>query len=89
MITICGFFSVEDGWEPLCRLLDKPIPDEPFPRANDAAAVESFFKSMVLKRFFEMGSRVYSGIWLAFNRALIPIIHRIQSRVPVNTLQTP
>ena len=50
MITICGFFSVEDGWEPLCRLLDKPIPDEPFPRANDAAAVESFFKSMVLKR---------------------------------------
>ena len=43
------FFSVEDGWEPLCKLLHKPVPDEPFPRANDAAIVESFFKSMVLK----------------------------------------
>ena len=23
-----------DGWEPLCRALDLPVPDEPFPRAN-------------------------------------------------------
>ena len=43
------FFSVEDRWEPLCKLLDKPVPDEPSPRVNDAATVESFFKSMVLK----------------------------------------
>ena len=43
------FFSVEDGWKPLCKLLDKPVPDESFLRANDAATVESFFKGMVLK----------------------------------------
>jgi len=23
-----------DGWEPLCRALKRPVPDEPFPRAN-------------------------------------------------------
>lgn len=27
-------FNVADGWEPLCRFLDVPIPDTPFPRAN-------------------------------------------------------
>jgi hypothetical protein len=26
-----------DGWEPLCAALRVPVPDEPFPRTNDAA----------------------------------------------------
>ncbi len=26
-----------DGWEPLCRFLDVPVPDEPFPHRNDTA----------------------------------------------------
>jgi hypothetical protein len=30
-------WTVEDGWEPLCKFLGKPIPDEPFPHANTAA----------------------------------------------------
>lgn len=25
-----------DGWEPLCRFLGKPVPDQPFPRTNSA-----------------------------------------------------
>lgn len=29
-------WTVEDGWEPLCAFLDKPVPDEPFPHANAA-----------------------------------------------------
>ena len=28
-------FEVKEGWEPLCRFLDMPVPDEPFPRSND------------------------------------------------------
>jgi hypothetical protein len=28
-------FEAKDGWEPLCRFLDRPVPDEPFPRTND------------------------------------------------------
>jgi hypothetical protein len=27
-------YNVTQGWEPLCRFLDVPIPDDPFPRAN-------------------------------------------------------
>ncbi len=26
---------VQEGWEPLCRFLGKPIPDEPFPHENE------------------------------------------------------
>ena len=28
-------YRVGDGWEPLCKFLGKPIPEEPFPKAND------------------------------------------------------
>jgi hypothetical protein len=27
----------QDGWEPLCELLEVPVPDGPFPHANDSA----------------------------------------------------
>jgi len=30
-------WQVKDGWEPLCAMLGVPVPDEPFPRTNDAA----------------------------------------------------
>lgn len=32
-------FEVAEGWEPLCRFLDRPVPDVPFPRVNDKAAL--------------------------------------------------
>jgi len=28
-------YEVKQGWDPLCTFLDKPAPDEPFPRTND------------------------------------------------------
>uniref|UniRef100_A0A0K2TZF1 Sulfotransferase family protein n=1 Tax=Lepeophtheirus salmonis TaxID=72036 RepID=A0A0K2TZF1_LEPSM len=28
-------FDVRQGWAPLCKFLDRPIPDVPFPKAND------------------------------------------------------
>jgi hypothetical protein len=31
-------FDVKEGWEPLCRFLDVPVPDKPFPRLNDTDA---------------------------------------------------
>jgi hypothetical protein len=30
-----------DGWEPLCELLEVPVPDEPFPHFNDSASFEA------------------------------------------------
>ena len=33
-------FKLEDGWEPLCEFLGKPVPDVPFPRVNETAAIQ-------------------------------------------------
>lgn len=30
-------WCVDDGWEPLCKFLEKPVPDEPFPIMNTGA----------------------------------------------------
>jgi Sulfotransferase domain len=39
-------FEVREGWEPLCAFLGVPVPDEPFPHANDRQA----FTEMVQER---------------------------------------
>ena len=28
-------FDVKEGWNPLCKFLDVPVPDTPFPHVND------------------------------------------------------
>jgi hypothetical protein len=33
-------FQVQEGWEPLCHFLGVDVPDEPFPRSNDAGSFE-------------------------------------------------
>lgn len=38
-------FKLKDGWEPLCKFLDKPVPEgKKFPHANDTAAYREFVK---------------------------------------------
>lgn len=32
--------ELSEGWAPLCKILNVKVPNEPFPRANDAEAVE-------------------------------------------------
>ena len=34
-------FDVKEGWEPLCKFLNKPIPDEPFPNINDREKIRA------------------------------------------------
>lgn len=41
--------ELKDGWEPLCRILDKAVPTEPFPRANDAEAIKEISKAIFLR----------------------------------------
>jgi Sulfotransferase domain len=36
-------FNVAEGWAPLCRFLDVPVPDTPFPRMN---STEQFWKTV-------------------------------------------
>ena len=39
-------FDVREGWAPLCRFLEVPIPDEPFPRLNDTASTQAMIRMM-------------------------------------------
>ena len=41
--------DITDGWEPLCTFLNKPMPDIPFPRVNDADARKEMAATMVRK----------------------------------------
>ena len=34
-------FEAKDGWTPLCRFLDKPVPQDPYPNINSSAEFES------------------------------------------------
>ncbi|KAI0149341.1 P-loop containing nucleoside triphosphate hydrolase protein [Pestalotiopsis sp. NC0098] len=48
--------QLSDGWEPLCKFLGKPVPDEPFPRVNDIAAAEKVASRVVMQLL---------GMWVA------------------------
>lgn len=37
-------YKLGSGWEPLCKFLDKPIPDVPFPWLNEGERLKEFFK---------------------------------------------
>jgi len=37
-------YEIAEGWAPLCRFLDRPIPDGPFPRVNSTDEFRGRFK---------------------------------------------
>lgn len=37
------FYDVKDGWAPLCKILDVPVPGVPFPHNNDKAAARRIY----------------------------------------------
>ncbi|RYP69181.1 hypothetical protein DL769_005349 [Monosporascus sp. CRB-8-3] len=47
-----------DGWAPLCKFLGVPVPDEPFPRANDTDAVARYAENV-----FKTLAQVWLGIF--------------------------
>lgn len=49
-----------EGWAPLCKFLDKPIPSTPFPQANEAEAVEAYTNALLRK---------LASIWLGLGVA--------------------
>ncbi|KAH8928543.1 hypothetical protein BT69DRAFT_1346531 [Atractiella rhizophila] len=57
-------FNVKQGWEPLCKFLGKPIPPEPFPRANDGAGTRRIL--MIVKTFgLGMWALSFTGVGMA------------------------
>ena len=58
-----------DGWAPLCGFLGVPVPDEPFPRANDADAADRYARNIFQRlaqiwaaAFLVAGSGAYA-VW--------------------------
>lgn len=39
-------FSVDQGWEPLCRFVGVPVPSTPFPNVNDRAQIRKVIANM-------------------------------------------
>ncbi|KAL8370017.1 hypothetical protein RB595_000397 [Gaeumannomyces hyphopodioides] len=41
--------EIKEGWEPLCKFLGVPVPDEPMPRANDSAAAAKVAEDITMQ----------------------------------------
>ena len=39
-------FEAKDGWEPLCRFLDVPVPENDYPHLNDAAQIRRVIRGV-------------------------------------------
>ena len=48
-------WKVEDGWAPLCKYLEKPVPDTEFPSGNNAATFQARIDKMNNARLTEAG----------------------------------
>lgn len=45
-------FNVKEGWEPLCKFLQVPVPENPFPRVNDTKTLKEYNRLMIITRNF-------------------------------------
>jgi hypothetical protein len=66
------FFDVKDGWEPLCKILNVPVPDEPFPRINEKAAMKELDEVMM--------GRVYTRWGMIIGGTVVAVVGVILSR---------
>tara|TARA_R110002020_G_scaffold20952_2_gene70835 strand:- start:1917 stop:2657 length:741 start_codon:yes stop_codon:yes gene_type:complete len=64
-------FNVKDGWEPLCRFLNKPIPDLPFPNVNDRAEIKKTLAGLT------RGAYVIVGIGIILLLLLIYTVYTL------------
>jgi hypothetical protein len=57
---------LEEGWEPLCKFLGRPIPSELFPHANDSASADSiaaYMMAMYLVRWTLLLGTAAMGVY--------------------------
>ena len=41
------WFEPRDGWEPLCKILDVPVPDRPFPHSNKSEDANKVYRQLI------------------------------------------
>ncbi|KAL5355485.1 P-loop containing nucleoside triphosphate hydrolase protein [Aspergillus floccosus] len=62
-------WSPKEGWEPLCKFLEQPIPSTPFPRSNEAAIFQQKSATVIrdaFTRFFKKVTILGVGATAAF-----------------------
>ena len=59
-------FQLDQGWEPLCKFLDKPIPDVPFPKVNETTAVQEKINLYI--------AQSYKRTLVNFLRRAVPVV---------------
>jgi len=56
-------FKVQDGWEPLCKFLDLPVPEQPFPNVNDKNVIKAMTrKAKTMAWSLVLGAPVLLGL---------------------------
>jgi hypothetical protein len=58
-------FKAEDGWEPLCKFLGKPVPNKPFPKSNEKK-VFRIVKWIVIARGLAAWTALGGSLWLGW-----------------------
>ncbi|KAH6629602.1 P-loop containing nucleoside triphosphate hydrolase protein [Boeremia exigua] len=60
------FFDVKSGWEPLCKVLGKEVPEVEFPKINDGKAIEELTERFIAKGLMYWGAvLVIAGLCVA------------------------
>lgn len=64
-------FTVSEGWAPLCKFLDLPVPATPFPNVNDRTEVKKIIAGITKGAYVILGAGavllaalIYGGAWL-------------------------
>jgi len=61
-------FDVKEGWAPLCKFLQLPVPDVPFPNINDANEIRY---ACLLVKLLSWGSMVLVCLFLVYATQLL------------------
>jgi len=51
-------YELGSGWEPLCKFLGKPIPNEPFPHINEKAALKEWIAITTRRSLFNAARNI-------------------------------
>ncbi|CAG8370302.1 unnamed protein product [Penicillium salamii] len=58
-------FRAEDGWAPLCRYLEKEVPDKPFPKVNEKATF-ALIKNILIAKGLISWAALGGVLWLGW-----------------------
>ncbi len=59
-------FSVDQGWEPLCKFLDVPVPGVPFPKTNERAQTKKIIAGMTTGAYAVLTAASVAAVGLIY-----------------------